>query len=116
MTFFFSSTQSCRLHARGLLPSAWFGAVTSLFTGLLAWEASGSANAGVAAAAVMAVLPAHLMRSVAGGYDNESVAMTALCCTFWLWPGPCPAHPLRSGLSASVPHLCQPQCTNDTTI
>eukprot|EP00667_Euglena_gracilis_P002726 EG_transcript_2733 len=68
-----------------VLVPAWFGAVTSLFTGLLAWEASGSANAGVAAAAVMAVLPAHLMRSVAGGYDNESVAMTALCCTFWLW-------------------------------
>ena len=25
------------------------------------------------------------MRSVAGGYDNESVAVTALCATFYFW-------------------------------
>ena len=25
------------------------------------------------------VIPAHLMRSVAGGFDNESIAVTALC-------------------------------------
>ena len=33
----------------------------------------------------MAVVPAHLMRSVGGGYDNESVAVTAMTLTFWLW-------------------------------
>lgn len=33
----------------------------------------------------MCQLPAHLMRSVAGGYDNESVAVTIICMTFWLW-------------------------------
>ena len=33
----------------------------------------------------MALLPAHLMRSVAGGYDNESVAVAAICSTFFLW-------------------------------
>jgi dolichyl-diphosphooligosaccharide--protein glycosyltransferase len=33
----------------------------------------------------MAILPAHLMRSVAGGYDNESIAMTAICMTFYFW-------------------------------
>ena len=25
------------------------------------------------------MIPAHLMRSVAGGFDNESIAVTALC-------------------------------------
>lgn len=34
---------------------------------------------------VMSVVPAHIMRSVGGGYDNESVAMTAMTLTFWLW-------------------------------
>lgn len=42
-------------------------------------------NAAVAASLIMSVIPAHLMRSVGGGYDNESVAMTAMCLTFWLW-------------------------------
>jgi len=39
----------------------------------------------LAATAFMAVVPAHLMRSVGGGYDNESIAVTALCLTFYLW-------------------------------
>lgn len=33
----------------------------------------------------MSVVPAHLMRSVGGGYDNESVAVTAMTLTFFLW-------------------------------
>lgn len=33
----------------------------------------------------MGVVPAHLMRSVGGGYDNESVAVTAMTLTFYLW-------------------------------
>jgi len=37
------------------------------------------------ATAVMAVLPAHLSRSVAGGYDNESIAMTAMVTTYAAW-------------------------------
>ena len=35
--------------------------------------------------AMMAIVPAHLMRSVGGGYDNESVAMTAMVATFYFW-------------------------------
>jgi dolichyl-diphosphooligosaccharide--protein glycosyltransferase len=35
--------------------------------------------------AIMSVVPAHLMRSVGGGYDNESVAMTAMTMTFYFW-------------------------------
>lgn len=64
---------------------AWFGVVASMFLGLLAREVSGSSSAGVAAAAVMAIIPAHIMRSVGGGFDNESVAVTAMCSTFFFW-------------------------------
>merc|ERR1719253_2187423 len=46
---------------------------------------SPAAEAGVCAMGFMAVVPAHLMRSVGGGYDNESVAVTAMTLTFWLW-------------------------------
>jgi len=64
---------------------AWFGAFATFFTALLTAEASDSNSAGVCAAFVMALIPAHLMRSHAGGYDNESVAVTTFCATFWLW-------------------------------
>ena len=33
----------------------------------------------------MAIIPAHLMRSVGGGFDNESVAMSAMVLTFYFW-------------------------------
>ena len=55
----------------------------------------------LAAAAIMAVVPAHLMRSVAGGYDNESIAVSALCATFYLW-----ARALRSDASWPAALLC----------
>ncbi len=34
---------------------------------------------------VMSIVPAHLMRSMGGGFDNESVAMAAMTLTFYLW-------------------------------
>ena len=46
---------------------------------------SPSVESFLSAAAIMAVVPAHLMRSVGGGYDNESVAMTSMTMTFYLW-------------------------------
>lgn len=64
---------------------AWFGVSASLLTGALAAECSGSGSAGAAAALVMAIIPAHLMRSIGGGYDNESIAVTAMCLTFYVW-------------------------------
>jgi dolichyl-diphosphooligosaccharide--protein glycosyltransferase len=63
----------------------WFGVTATLFLGALTSECSGSRTAGVFAALVMSVVPAHIMRSVGGGYDNESIAVTALCATFYLW-------------------------------
>jgi len=63
----------------------WFGSLAALFTGLLTYEITRSTNAGVVAVGIMAVIPAHLMRSVGGEFDNEAVAMAAIACTFWLW-------------------------------
>ena len=64
---------------------AWFGAVATLLTGLLTAECSGDKNAAVVASLVMSIVPAHTMRSVGGGYDNESLAVTAMCLTFFVW-------------------------------
>ena len=64
---------------------AWFSVLACLAVFGMAWEASGNPNAGVAAAAIMSIIPAHIMRSVAGGYDNESIAMFAMCSTFFWW-------------------------------
>eukprot|EP00549_Striatella_unipunctata_P000549 CAMPEP_0118674620 /NCGR_PEP_ID=MMETSP0800-20121206/990_1 /TAXON_ID=210618 ORGANISM="Striatella unipunctata, Strain CCMP2910" /NCGR_SAMPLE_ID=MMETSP0800 /ASSEMBLY_ACC=CAM_ASM_000638 /LENGTH=988 /DNA_ID=CAMNT_0006569837 /DNA_START=48 /DNA_END=3014 /DNA_ORIENTATION=- len=46
---------------------------------------SPSLECGLFAAAIMSIVPAHLMRSVGGGFDNESVATTAMVLTYWLW-------------------------------
>jgi dolichyl-diphosphooligosaccharide--protein glycosyltransferase len=64
---------------------AWFGVSATVFLALLTYECTFSTSAAVAAAGVMAVIPAHIMRSVGGGYDNESVAMTAMLMTFYFW-------------------------------
>jgi dolichyl-diphosphooligosaccharide--protein glycosyltransferase len=64
---------------------AVFGSLCTFFTYLLTTEVSRSPNAGVAAALIMSILPAHLMRSVAGGYDNEAIALTAIVSTFYFW-------------------------------
>jgi len=64
---------------------AGFAMVTCCFMFLLTYEISGSPNAAVISAAIMAIIPAHMMRSVAGGYDNESVAVPLIVGTVWAW-------------------------------
>jgi len=68
-----------------VLVPAWFACAATFFTFLLTYEVFRSGNAAVAAAAIFAILPAHLMRSIAGGYDNESIAVTVIAATFYLW-------------------------------
>ena len=75
-----------------LIPSI-FGSLATFFTGMLAYECSHSENKKyysnlevfVATLACMALAPAHLMRSIGGGYDNESIAVTAMTMTFYFW-------------------------------
>jgi len=68
-----------------VLVPAWFGVSASVALGALTAECSGSWASGVVAAGIMSVVPAHIMRSVGGGYDNESIALTAMCTTFYFW-------------------------------
>jgi len=42
-------------------------------------------EAAIVTALVMSMVPAHLMRSVGGGYDNESIAVFAMTFTFYAW-------------------------------
>jgi hypothetical protein len=82
---------------------AWFGVTATWALSMLTTECSGSKSCGAAAALIMSIIPAHIMRSVGGGYDNESIAMTAMCLTFWLWvralrpdPAAAPGEPSKS--------------------
>lgn len=63
----------------------WFGSVASVLLGLLTYECFRSRNAAIFATAIFAIVPAHLMRSIGGGYDNESVAVSTMLLTFYLW-------------------------------
>ncbi|EED93659.1 oliosaccharyl transferase, partial [Thalassiosira pseudonana CCMP1335] len=73
-----------------LLP-AWFGAWATLITGFPSHSRSTtclqttSLLSMLATMYFMGIVPAHIMRSVGGGYDNESVAMTAMILVFYLW-------------------------------
>ncbi len=64
---------------------AWFGCIATLFLGLLTWECTNSLTAGVWSMAIMSIIPAHIMRSVGGGFDNESIAVSAMCMVFYFW-------------------------------
>ena len=55
-----------------VMAPAWFGVVATAFLALLTAECAGSWAAGTFAALVMSVIPAHIMRSVAGGYVTLS--------------------------------------------
>jgi len=57
---------------------AWFGAIASALTGLLCYTVTGNKSATVFTTGIMAIVPAHLMRSIGGGYDNESIAVAAM--------------------------------------
>jgi dolichyl-diphosphooligosaccharide--protein glycosyltransferase len=46
---------------------------------------SPAAECALISMAMMSIVPAHLMRSMGGGYDNESVAVTAMVTTFYFW-------------------------------
>jgi len=63
----------------------WGGVTATTLLGLLTKVCTGSTNAALFAAAVMSIIPAHIMRSVGGGYDNESVAISCMCLTFLCW-------------------------------
>ncbi|OAY76806.1 dolichyl-diphosphooligosaccharide--protein glycosyltransferase subunit STT3B [Ananas comosus] len=67
-----------------VLTAPFFAANTTLvayFFGKEIWDS----GAGLAAAALIAICPGYISRSVAGSYDNEGVAIFALLLTFYLF-------------------------------
>ncbi|GET92620.1 oligosaccharyl transferase-like protein [Leishmania tarentolae] len=67
-----------------LIP-AWFGAIATAILALMAYEMSGSGITAAIAAFIFMILPAHLMRSMAGEFDNECIAVAAMLLTFYCW-------------------------------
>ncbi|KAJ4749667.1 Dolichyl-diphosphooligosaccharide--protein glycosyltransferase subunit STT3A [Rhynchospora pubera] len=61
-----------------------FSAFAAWATYLLTKEVKGP-GAGITAAAILAMVPSYISRSVAGSYDNEAVAIFALIFTFYLY-------------------------------
>ena len=64
-------------------------------------------------AAIMSIVPAHLLRSVGGGYDNESVATTAMQITFWMWASACwvdEAYSVVVGILAGIAYFYMVAC------
>eukprot|EP00924_Labyrinthula_sp_SR-Ha-C_P014658 snap_masked-scaffold_74-processed-gene-0.40-mRNA-1 protein AED:0.02 eAED:0.02 QI:0/0/0/1/1/1/2/0/819 len=69
----------------------WFACISTISTGLMSITTikSDSIYSKIAIFAltslIMSLIPAHTMRSVGGGFDNESVALPLLCTTFLLY-------------------------------
>ncbi|KAK3024915.1 hypothetical protein RJ639_043230, partial [Escallonia herrerae] len=61
-----------------------FSSIAAWATYLLTKEVKGT-GAGLTAAALLAMVPSYISRSVAGSYDNEAVAIFALIFTFYLY-------------------------------
>ncbi|KAL8102459.1 dolichyl-diphosphooligosaccharide--protein glycosyltransferase subunit STT3A-like [Apium graveolens] len=61
-----------------------FSAFAAWATYFLTKEVKGT-GAGLTAAALLAMVPSYISRSVAGSYDNEAVAIFALIFTFYLY-------------------------------
>ncbi|TPP44386.1 Oligosaccharyl transferase STT3 subunit family protein [Leishmania donovani] len=68
-----------------VLMPAWFGAIATATLALIAFEVSESICMAAWAALSFSIIPAHLMRSMAGEFDNECIAVAAMLLTFYCW-------------------------------
>nr|CAB61569.1 hypothetical STT3 ortholog [Leishmania major] len=68
-----------------VLMPAWFSLVSSAMAALLAHEMSGNMAVASISSILFSVVPAHLMRSMAGEFDNECIAVAAMLLTFYCW-------------------------------
>lgn len=63
----------------------YFGVAATMLLTAMIYVCTTSIASALSGGLIMAIIPAHLMRSVGGGYDNESVAVTCLVLTFLMW-------------------------------
>ncbi|CAK9159025.1 unnamed protein product [Ilex paraguariensis] len=80
-TEFFKHSSICR---DCVFTAPTFSGIAAWATFLLTKEVKGT-GAGLTAAALLAMVPSYISRSVAGSYDNEAVAIFALIFTFYLY-------------------------------
>lgn len=62
----------------------FFSSLTTIVTYLLTKEIH-STGAGLVAAAMIAIVPGYISRSVAGSYDNEGIAIFCMLLTYYMW-------------------------------
>ncbi|KAK9513066.1 hypothetical protein O3M35_001340 [Rhynocoris fuscipes] len=62
----------------------FFSSLTTIITYLLTKELK-DAGAGLVAAAMIAIVPGYISRSVAGSYDNEAIAIFCMLLTYYMW-------------------------------
>ena len=61
-----------------------FSSLTTIVTYHLTRELKGT-GAGLVAAAMIAIVPGYISRSVAGSYDNEAIAIFCMLLTYFFW-------------------------------
>ncbi|KAG7304200.1 Dolichyl-diphosphooligosaccharide--protein glycosyltransferase subunit stt3a [Plutella xylostella] len=62
----------------------FFSSLTTIVTYLLTKELKDE-GAGLVAAAMIAIVPGYISRSVAGSYDNEGIAIFCMLLTYYFW-------------------------------
>ncbi|KAN0047997.1 hypothetical protein ACTA71_002388 [Dictyostelium dimigraforme] len=67
-----------------VLLSPWFASNTAMVTYKFAKEVKDT-QTGLVAAAMIAIVPGYISRSVAGSFDNEGIAIFALIFTYYCW-------------------------------
>eukprot|EP01133_Synstelium_polycarpum_P017276 gene17276-20605_t len=67
-----------------VLLSPWFASNTAMVTYKFAKEIKDT-ETGLVAAAMIAIVPGYISRSVAGSFDNEGIAIFALIFTYYCW-------------------------------
>jgi len=67
-----------------VLLAPWFASNTAMVTYFLAKEVKNTGT-GLLAAALIAIVPGYVSRSVAGSYDNEGIAIFTLLLTYAMW-------------------------------
>jgi dolichyl-diphosphooligosaccharide--protein glycosyltransferase len=97
-------TLAIPLHDIAMFIAPFFAGNTAMLAYLLGVEA-GDRRVGLLAAALMAVCPAHIARSVAGSFDNESVAIFAMLLTFLLFIKAANSGSIVCGVAAAVSYF-----------
>ncbi|GAM28549.1 hypothetical protein SAMD00019534_117250 [Acytostelium subglobosum LB1] len=67
-----------------VLLSPWFASNTAMITYKFTKEIKDT-QSGLVAAAMIAIVPGYISRSVAGSFDNEGIAIFALIFTYYCW-------------------------------